>query len=248
MLAHRYWLGFKKESPPTFPPPPAHRRLAGPPFLASMGQPLEDAPELFRFSNPKLVSQKVRTQVILCDAFDFEDQRQISCVLKFFSPNAESAYQRELAVYSSVELSAELQEIVPSKLWSGTWSSTKYRNLLGKHLPTSWLRKSDRQLSVIVLTYIYNTEPISDAPEGLRLFLARAALHSLRRLHAAQIKHGDVSADNLLIQREDGRGYLPFWIDFSSSAVGASQVSILHEWEKAVDYFSDLVSPLFRSL
>lgn len=207
-----------------------------------------DGLEPFRFSNPKVVSQKVQSQVVLCDAFDVHRGTYMFCVLKFFPPKAKSAYERELAVYSAVARSAELQESVPLKLWSGIWTASKYREFIGKNLTKALIRKSDRQISVIALPYINNTDSFSNVSNGLRLFLAKAALYSLRRLHANRITHGDVSACNLLIQRENRCGYTPYWIDFSSSTVGASIASITHEWQKAVEYFSDLVRTYFCGL
>ena len=199
-----------------------------------------DVDQPFRFSKPKLVSQKVQSQVILCDAFDVQRNIEIPCILKFFPPGANTAYERELAVYSAVESSTELQESVPLSLWSGTWSAAKYFDFLGHSLPKS-LRKNDGQISVIGLPYIHSVDSISNGPEDLRLFLAKSALHSLRRLHANRITHGDVSVSNVLIEREDDVGYSLYWIDFSSSTVEASTRSIIYEWEKALEYFSDLV-------
>lgn len=232
------WVSNKADGLPTTPLPHSVGRPSSAP---SMELSNEDASELFRFTNPKLVSQKAKSQVVYCDAFNVKAQKETPCILKFFSSSAVSAYQREVAVYSSVTGSAELQQIVPSMMCSGAVTAAKYRNFLGKNLPTSLLRKSDRQVFVIVLSYIHNTNSISDAPEGLRLFLVRAALRSLCHLHAARITHGDVSVNNLLIHRANGFGYSPYWIDFSSSSVEASPASISHEWEKAVEYFSDLV-------
>ena len=213
--------------------------------LHSVQKSDEDSSTPFRFSNPKLVSQKVHSQVFVCDAFDVEDQSEILCILKFFSPKAVAAYERELAAYSFVEAFTELQEVVPLKLWSGNWVGTQYHEFLGKNLPTSLIRKSDRFVSIIALSYIHNAVNISNAPEGLRIFLVKAALHSLRRLHAARITHGDVSVQNLLIQREESSGYSVYWIDFSASTIEASPESISHEWTKALEYFSDFVPELF---
>ena len=57
--------------------------------------------------------------------------------------------------------------------------------------------------------------------------------------------HGDVSVQNLLIQREKRFGYSIYWIDFSASTVEASPERISHEWTKALEYFSDFVPELF---
>lgn len=205
----------------------------------------ETAPGPFRFSNPKLVSQKFESQIIFCDTFEVQEKKEFPCILKFFPPRAKYAYERELAVYSIVASSEELQESVLLKLWSGNWSRLQYRKFLGTNLPRMVLQKSDRHLSVLALPYIQNTDVISNGPDDLRLFLIKTALHSLRRLHTNRIAHGDVSVNNLLIQREECSGYSIYWIDFSSSTVQASIESITHEWDKAVQYFSDLVNQLF---
>ena len=198
----------------------------------------------FRFTNPKLVSQKLQTQVVLCDAFDTRRETEILCILKFFSPRANVSYNRELAVYSTANSSTVLQESVLLKLWSGIWTKTKYLEFLADSLPTL-LQKKDQQISVIALPYIRNTDSIFNGPEELRLFLTKAALYSLRHLHTNRITHGDISVSNLLIERQDDYGYSTYWIDFSSSTVEASAVNITYEWEKAVDYFSNLVYKLF---
>ena len=212
-----------------------------------MDIPREDVSDLFRFFNPKLVSHKTHVQVVYSDAFDFKGNKEIICVLKFFHSKIKAAYDRELAVYSAVASSKELQEIVPLKLWSGTWSRAQYFDFLGKSLP-SLLRRSDEEILVIILPFIHHIGAISNSPEDVHTFLVKAALHSLRRLHAAHIAHGDISQSNLLIQRENDSGYYPYWIDFSLSTVGSSTTEISREWEKAVQYFSGLVYDCLCSL
>lgn len=200
----------------------------------------EGASELFSFSGPKLLSQKSQTQVVYCKALDLKHGKEIYCVLKFFLPRATREYVRELAVYSAAASSEELQDIVPLKLWSGTWSQVRYYDFLGENLPSLAL-KSYQKISVVALQYIDHIGTISNAPKDLRPFLVKLAIHSLRCLHNAHIIHGEITQTNLLTQRENNYGYLPYWVDFSSSTIGASSSDISHEWEKAIEYFSDLV-------
>lgn len=189
------------------------------------------------FLRPKLLSHKPSCQVVISKAKnDGQSGTATPCVLKFFSPKALAAYEKELSVYRS----EGARNVRPQKLWSGSWVSSKYLEFLGGNLP-SILRKSDSQVYALILSYIEGVDVLSQShPAELQIHAVKAALHSLRILHSARIVHGDVSLENLLLQH-DGDKLHAFWIDFSASSVNAKAAAADHEWQQAVAYFSHLV-------
>jgi len=202
---------------------------------ARVSSSLQVSDNPFTFLRPKLLSHKGRHQVVLSVAQDAESGEETPCVVKFFSPNARHAFQRELSVYSY----EGTEDARPQKLWSGAWPSSEYLEFL-RNLP-SVLRKSDGQVYALVLTYVESIDSLAPSqPTELQKHAVKAALLSLRRLHSVGIVHGDISVENLLLQ-QNGHNLEATWIDFSSSSVQASMAMIEQEWEQAITYFSQLV-------
>jgi serine/threonine protein kinase len=196
----------------------------------------------FLFLRPSLISHTAQSQVIECEAHDKSHGDRQGCILKFFSPRAESALKQELAVYTKVKGDEELGGFVPRLLWSGTWPSQSYRSFIGRF--PSLLRKSDRSVRLIAIELIINAIqnfPASEPPE-LHVYAIKTALHALQLLHSNGIVHGDISVDNIIFRRE-AEFYDAFWIDFSSAIIDASPEDVAYEWQKAVQYFSHLVTP-----
>jgi serine/threonine protein kinase len=196
------------------------------------------------FGRPKLLSHKSQSQVILCDFHSGERIETSSCILKIFPPKSSVAYEKELSIYTHLGTQNSnadaVEEITPTKFWSGVWSAERYQEFLGGRLPTV-LRRTDTQVDVLVLSYVENICALSsDETSEVRLHAANAALRSLQALHSNEIVHGDISVDNVLFQR-NGNRYDALWIDFSASVINASRNSISREWKKAVDYFAHMV-------
>jgi RIO-like serine/threonine protein kinase len=80
-------------------------------------------------------------------------------------------------------------------------------------------------------------------PDSEQKLAARAALSALQVLHSLAIKHGDISESNVILQRTDD-GYSAVWVDLSSSIVYASYAILSREWQKAIEYFSQLVGSI----
>jgi len=205
-----------------------------------MSEEEKSADDPLLFVRPLLLRHSPASQVIECDAIDNEDGFSQPCVLKFFAPKAEAAFRRELAVYTKTNKEEILGNVVPLLLWEGEWSSAKYKTFIG-NFPTL-LRKSDRAVKFLAIHRITNT--VYDFPTGepveLQPYAVKTALHGLQILHSFDIVHGDVSVQNLLLRR-NSEYYDALWIDFSSSIVDASEQDMRYEWQKAVQYFSNLV-------
>ena len=190
----------------------------------------------FTYQRPKLLSHRAGHQVVLSVAQNPEVGDATPCVLKFFSPKCRDAFERELSIYDY----REIEEARPQKLWSGIWPSSKYSEFLSK-LP-SISRQSGSRVHTLVLSYVEGIEAfVPSQPMEFQKYAAKAALLSLRKFHSAGIVHGDVSVDNLLLQKSEDK-LEAIWIDFSSSIVKASKAMVEHEWEQAVTYFSHLVN------
>jgi RIO-like serine/threonine protein kinase len=202
--------------------------------------------ESLSFISPKLLSHKPHSQVILCSVRSAAENTKTQCVLKFFPPKANAAFRQELLVYSKATTSESLQEIIPEKLWSESWTASRYHKFLA-NLP-SVLAKSDRKVDVLAISYIEDSDALIESePPELHIYAAKAALRALQELHENKIVHGDVSVDNLLVQREFDQ-YFAYWVDFSQSRLNAKQRDITYEWQKAVDYFADLVNPQMKKV
>lgn len=200
----------------------------------------------FTYLKRKLLSQKSKSQVILCDFFESDPRNINQCVLKLYHPSNEAAYINELIVYDLRSSNPELIEIVPERLWTGAWNARTYRKFIGEDFPSllrKWERR-DKAVLVHVIEYIEDVGPLHALPEDLQPFIVKAALHSLRALHKAGIAHGDVSNQNMLVTKNND-SYGIEWIDFGASSPTASPALIALEWENAVSYFSDLVQPLW---
>jgi serine/threonine protein kinase len=196
--------------------------------------------EPFKLSKPRLVSHKPRTQVFFADrSIAAEKVDRVHCIVKVFSPRSKISYDKEIATYTLVSDAAP--NVVPVLLWSGVWTVARYRQFIGEKLPTV-LRRTENQLHIIVLSYLDGIDAFSDnETTETRQNAAKAALHALARLHSIGIVHGDISGDNVIIQRKTGPSYSATWIDFSASVTSPSKADVSYEWQKAVDYFSQLV-------
>lgn len=204
----------------------------------------EDIP--FNFSRPTLLSHKPRCQVFSCQ-YSVAGSNSISpCVLKIFTTRDNAAYQKELAVYTLASKAKSSTKALATQLAAGAWDITRYQTFLGGKFPSA-LRRHETGVNVIVLSYIDSFEAFSRAESSeVRLKGVKAALRSLRALHEIGILHGDISAENTLVQRH-GDVYTAVWIDFSSSIVKSSPERVASEWRNAIDYFSELVRD-FRSV
>jgi RIO-like serine/threonine protein kinase len=130
--------------------------------------------------------------------------------------------------------------VLPTQLAAGAWDITRYQAFLGGKFPST-LRRHETGVNVIVLSYIDSFDAFSHTESSeARLKGVKAALRSLRALHEIGILHGDISAENTLVQRR-GDVYAATWIDFSSSIVKPSPARVASEWRDAIDYFSILV-------
>lgn len=194
----------------------------------------------FVLSNPRLLSNKVRSQVFSCDYTRVEDTTRSACIVKLYSSRHTAAYERELAIYNLVrDFDAPP---IPSKLWSGVWDGVRYREFLGGQFPS--LGRGEVRVKVIVLAYTEDFDVFrrEDLPEAVQQQAAKAALLALRKLHTLGIVHGDISRNNILIHGKTPH-YDATLVDFASSVANASQDAMSHEWDKAVEYFTDLVLP-----
>jgi RIO-like serine/threonine protein kinase len=192
--------------------------------------------EPFVLSKPRLVNHKTRTQVFSCDYAGAE--RITPCIVKLFSPRSKANYEKEVAAYTSA--ASHQQSSLPIKLWSGVWSVARYQQFIGNKFP-SVLRRTENQLNVILLSYVESIDALSpdESPE-IRQRAVKAALRALQVLHSIGIVHGDVSRDNVLLH-QNGAHWEATWIDFASSIVDPSKRDVTHEWQKAIEYFSNLV-------
>jgi len=199
--------------------------------------PIEDAP--FEYSKAKLLSHKLRSQVVLCDYTSPERRHSTACILKFFAPRDIHSFQREVAVYSAVGEGDHGLQLTPEMLWSGSWSNETYSHVMGS-LP-SVLRGSETEVHVLMLSYVEGSEHMSRIGSARsKKYASRSALENLRGLHTLQIAHHDISESNVLLNRTK-EGYNALWIDFSAAIVSASSRVIATEWQKALEYFSGQV-------
>ena len=149
------------------------------------------------------------------------------------------AFENEVALYSMEKI--QKTGVVPSKIWSGSWTVEEYQAVLGGKLP-SMLRRPENLVRVLVLSFIENATPLSHIKTPYLLPAVEAALFALRRLHRVGVVHGDPSADNVLMHGGEEQN-LATWIDFSSSIASASDADIDFEWTKAIEYYSQRVYP-----
>lgn len=187
-------------------------------------------------SKPRLISHKPRTQVLQCDYTDEIAGQASTCIVKLFSPRAKVAFEKERDVYWHERVQ---RGTIASGLWSGLWTSNQYQSFLGGNLP-SMLRRTEHQVRVLVLSSIPNSTPMSNVDISNRMAAVKAALQSLRGLHAVGIVHGDPSASNVLIQGS-GDGITATWIDFSASVTKPSEGDVSHELQKAIEYLAQFV-------
>jgi hypothetical protein len=197
----------------------------------------------FHFSRPKLLSHKSRSQVFLCDYSSAGNNSVSACIVKVFTTRDNVSYRKESSVYSLASGSLGLasgSNALPAKLGSGEWDATRYQEFLGGKFPSA-MRRSETGVNVIVLAYIesFNALAMGESLET-RIRGAKAALLTLQILHTNGIVHGDISVNNVLIQRYRDR-YTATWIDFSTSVINPTRARIALEWRNAIDYFSQLV-------
>lgn len=191
----------------------------------------------FHVYQPRLLTSKSRSQVFQCQYTDESGNSDTPCVVKVFTARAKVAYEKEAAVYSAID--SHSLHVVPTRLWSGLWTTDQYTSFLAGKLP-SIVRRQETQVSVIVLTYINNASPLSTLGTSIRIQAVKVALRALRLLHESNIVHGDPSADNVLIRQRDN-SVSAIWIDFSASAINSSKEDRSFEWQKATEYYSEFV-------
>jgi RIO-like serine/threonine protein kinase len=196
----------------------------------------------FQFSRPKLLSHKPRSQVFLCDYSSTGSDSVSACIIKVFTARDKVSYRKESSVYSLARGSglASGLNALPTKLGSGEWDATRYQEFIGGKFPSA-MRRSEVGVDVIVLAYIesFNAFGMSESLET-RIRGAKSALRTLQTLHTNGIVHGDISVNNVLIQRYRD-SYTATWIDFSASVINPTRARIALEWRNAIDYFSQLV-------
>src|ERR1700676_606381 len=115
--------------------------------------------EPFAFSKPRLVNHKTRTQVFSCHYHASAERITPSpCIIKLFSPRSKATYEKEVTVYTKA--SSHPQSPLPIKLWSGVWSVARYQQFVGTKFP-SFLRRTENQLNVILLSYVERIDALS---------------------------------------------------------------------------------------
>jgi serine/threonine protein kinase len=201
------------------------------------------------FSRPIWLSSAPTHQVIRFTArFPRSAKKQaetVDCVLKLFTSAARTSYDKEVAVYARLnEIDSKIPR--PKLLGCAEWSREKYAKTVGKGIPLLPAgTKFDSLVFVLMLEFLERSQPISTIAT-IPLDLAKSALSHLDQLHSLAIVHGDISLSNILIISSD-QADEPFntaWVDFSSSWTDASSKQILWEHERAIEYFSQWVSPL----
>ena len=207
------------------------------PSFRSVSFSMEKLDARFIFSNPILLKQGDRSQVLVCDYRPPRRTNESSkqCVLKFFPERFHLNFEKEVATYHFL-LKAEHKSRLVNPLGYDKWPRGKYIKTIGRNIKPFAAEGADQCVDVLMLEYVPAGTQESQSTK-IPLTRAASAMTALKDLHNLGVVHGDVSIDNILAPDEE----TVMWIDFSNSWLDASKQQLNWEWVWAAEYFSNLV-------
>lgn len=177
--------------------------------------------------------------IVYCNYTDLVTPHTSAFVLELFSLRDVRSFERELSACTVLSKTDADPAPVPKKLWSRTWTASQYQHVIDNL--SSILRRSEKYVHILMVSFAESHAEISQiAPSHEQIHATRAALGTLQVLRSLGIAHGDISEKNVILQQTDD-GYSAIWVDFSSSVLDASSPILSKEWQKAIEYFSQLV-------